>query len=234
MGAMRPAGDSPERKSKSADAGAERPRSAEMMLIEELRRGEEEAFALLLDRYGGAMLRYARVYIRDPAVAEDVVQDTWLAVLRGIDHFEGRSSLKTWIFRILINRIRTRRRREGRLIPFSALFDGAAAPPEPAVDPERFLPADHPRWPFHWKLPPQSWGESPEERLLSHEVRECIDRAIAALPPSQREVITLRDLEGWKAEEVCNLLEITATNQRVLLHRARSRVRRALEDYFAS
>lgn len=176
------------------------------------------------------MLRFARLYTDDAAVAEDAVQDAWLGVLRGIDRFEARASLRTWIFRILLNRLRTQPKRERRFLPFSDL----SGPAEPAADPDRFLEADHPRWPHHWKVPPQSWGESPEERLLSLEARTLVGRAIGALPPVQREVITLRDVEGWSAQEVCALLEITEPNQRVLLHRARSRVRRALEDYLAS
>ncbi|HEX2249203.1 MAG TPA: RNA polymerase sigma factor [Gemmatimonadales bacterium] len=202
-------------------------------LLDRLRSGDEAAFTTLVERYGPAMLRFARLYVADAAIAEDAVQDTWMGVLRGLDRFEARASLRTWIFHILLNRLKTRLKREGRFVPFSRLFDPATATPEPAVEPERFLDGDHPRWPYHWKTPPESWGESPEERVLSQETRACIERAVAALPPAQREVITLRDIEGWRAEEVCNLLGITESNQRVLLHRARSKVRRALEDYFA-
>ena len=205
----------------------------EERLVEALRRGEESAFAVLLDRHGGAMLRFARVYAHDPALAEDAVQEAWVGVLSGIRGFEGRSSLKTWIFRILLNRLRSRMRREGRQIPFSALFEASGSPHEPAVEPERFLPPDHPRWPGHWSDEPRSWGGSPEARLLSAEVHALLDEAIAALPPAQAEVIRLRDCEGWSADEVCNVLEISESNQRVLLHRARARVRRALERYLA-
>lgn len=194
-------------------------------LVERLRRGEDSAFAALLDRYGAAMLRFARLYTDDAAAAEDALQETWIAVLRGIDRFQGRASLRTWIFRILVNRIRTRLRRESRFVSLSSMAG------EPAVEPGRFLHADHPRWPHHWKVPPASWGESPEQRLLSAEVRELIEREISALPPGQREVVTLRDVEGWGSREVCNLLGISESNQRVLLHRARCRVRRALESY---
>jgi RNA polymerase sigma-70 factor, ECF subfamily len=201
----------------------------ELALCEGLRRGDEAAFAALLERHAGALLRFARLYVSDPAVAEDVVQETWVGVLRGIDRFEGRSSLRTWMFRILLNRIRSYHRRDGRLIPFSACFEAAETPADPAVEPERFLGAEHPRWPGHWRRPPESWGESPEERVLSQEVRACVERAVAALLPSQREVITLRDIEGWSSEEVCELLGITGANQRVLLHRARAKVRQALE-----
>ena len=149
-----------------------------------------------------------------------------------IDDGLPRASLKTWLFRILVNRARTRSEREGPTIPFSALWDASREPNEPAVDPDRFLPATDPDWPFHWAVPPKAWGSSPEGEVLAREALELVERAIAELPPAQREVITLRDVEGWESEEVCNVLGISETNQRVLLHRARSRVRAALERYF--
>ena len=155
-----------------------------------------------------------------------------MAVLEGIDRFEGRSSLKTWIFSILMNRSKTRVQREGRSLPFSALANPAGEAAEPSVDPSRFLGADHPQWPHHWATPPKSWGESPEERLLTQESQARIQQAIDALPHGQRQVITLCDVEEWEPEEVCSLLGVTRTNQRVILHRARSKVRRALERYF--
>ena len=191
----------------------------ETSVLEALRAGDEAAFATLVKEYGASMLRVARMYVGSRAVAEEVVQEAWLAVLNGIGRFEGRSSLKTWIFRILTNIAKTRGQREGRSLPFSALV----ADDEPAVDPERFL-ADG-----QWAAPPPSWG--PEERLLGDETRAVVDAAIAELPPSQALVITMRDVEGFSAEEACNALEISETNQRVLLHRARSKVRQALEDY---
>lgn len=200
-------------------------------LINPLRDGSEAAFVALLNRYCAPMLHVASMYVPD-GMAEDIVQEAWLGVLKGIDRFEGRSSLKTWIFRILINLAKTRGRREARSIPFSSLWDPAEDPGEPAVDPARFLDARDPRWPHHWATPPHSWGESPEDRLLSDEGRAYIDRAIETLPPSQREVITFRDIQGWTSKEVCALLGITPANERVLLHRARSRVRRVLERYF--
>jgi RNA polymerase sigma-70 factor (ECF subfamily) len=164
-------------------------------------------------------------------VAEEVVQETWLAVLQGIDRFEGRSSLKTWLFRILTNRAKTRGEREGRTVPFSALADAAEVEgEEPAVDPDRFYGSEHPNAGL-WVDVPQRWADTPERRLLSGEVQELVADAIAALPPSQRAVISLRDVEGWSSEEVCNVLELSETNQRVLLHRARTKVRRALETY---
>lgn len=199
-------------------------------VVARLRDGDEAAFVSLVDRHAAAMLRVASMHL-PRAVAEEVVQDTWLGVLHGIAGFEERSTLKTWIFSILMNRVRTQAQRERRSVPFSALPD-AMSDQEPAVEPGRFLGADHPRWPGHWASPPESWGDSPEERLLSAEVRAEMQHAIDGLPPGQREVITLSDVEGWAAEEVCALLQITPNNQRVLLHRARSKVRRVLERYF--
>jgi RNA polymerase sigma-70 factor (ECF subfamily) len=203
----------------------------DLRLVAALRAGDESAFGTLLDQYHQSLLRLALLYVPNRAVAEDVVQETWIGVLQGIRRFEGRASLKTWIFRILINRARTHGAREGRTIPFSALGNPAAEPGEPAVDADRFRPADDPRWPRHWATPPQSWAATPEERLLAQETRRQIAAAIAMLPPNQREVITLRDVEGWSAAEVCNVLGVSETNQRVLLHRARAKVRRALDAY---
>jgi RNA polymerase sigma-70 factor (ECF subfamily) len=204
----------------------------EAALVAALRRREEAAFAALVRRYSGAMLRLAVLYTRTRAVAEEVVQEAWLGVLQGIDRFEGRSSFKTWLFRILVNRARTRAAREARTIPFSAVFDrGEPGGAESAVPPERFRGPADPLYPFHWGAPPHRWGESPEERVLSQETLDIVERAIAALPPAQREVVTLRDVEGWTAEEVCNVLEISDTNQRVVLHRGRSRVRAVLERH---
>jgi RNA polymerase sigma-70 factor (ECF subfamily) len=198
-------------------------------VVDALRRGDEAAFARLLREHQTSLERVARIYVSSAAVAEEVVQETWLAVLNGIDRFEGRSSLKTWIFRILTNIAKTRAQREGRTLPFSALQRPDAVP-EPAVEPDRFLDPEHPRWPGHWASKPIGW---PEERLLEAETRETIERAIEALPPAQRAAISLRDVEGWSSEEVCNALGVSETNQRVLLHRARSKVRRALEEYLS-
>ena len=203
----------------------------DLYLIEQLRSGNEAAFVGLIDRYANAMLRLAMVYVTAWAVAEEVVQETWLAVLEGLGRFEGRSSLKTWMFRILTNCAKTRAQREGRSIPFSSLSDIDADQSEPAVDPDRFLPADH-EWSGHWVSFPANWQEMPEDRLLSQETRACIHQAIEAVPPNQREIITLRDIEGWTSEETCVFLGISEVNQRVLLHRARSKVRRVLEKYF--
>ena len=213
-----------------------RPSPEEVQLLAALRRGEESAFTSLVDRHHNSLLRLAQMYVQSRAVAEEVVQETWLGVLQGLERFEGRSSLKTWIFRILMNRARTRGERESRSIPFSALAGPDSDPAEAAVEVERFLERGHsdwrPDWDHHWASPPKSWGENPEERLLAKETRAHLQRAIEALPATQREVITLRDVEGWTSEEVCNVLGVSETNQRVLLHRARSRVRRALEQHF--
>lgn len=202
-------------------------------LVDALRRGDEEAFAWLVGRHHAALLRYAGVFVRDRAVAEEVVQETWLGVIRGIGAFEGRSSVKTWLFHILANRARTRGERESRSIPFSALVSRETSGDEPAVDADQFLAADAPRWAGHWAVAPDPWN-APEERLLTGETRRVVDEAIADLPPVQREVITLRDVVGMEAEEVCRTMGLSDGNQRVLLHRARSRVRRALDHYFAS
>jgi RNA polymerase sigma-70 factor (ECF subfamily) len=188
----------------------------EMRLVEALRAGDERVFEQLVRMYQGTLLRVAQMYVSSRSVAEEVVQETWLAVLNGIDRFEGRSSLKTWIFRILANRAKTRAQREGRTVPFSALGDS-----EPAVEPDRFDRG-------HWAAFPADW---PEARLLGDETLHVIEGAIESLPPTQRAVITLRDVQGWSAEEVRNVLELSETNQRVLLHRARSKVRGALEEY---
>jgi RNA polymerase sigma-70 factor (ECF subfamily) len=202
------------------------PAPNEAGLVAALRAGDEAAFAALAREYHASLLRVAQIYVSSRAVAEEVVQETWLAVLQGLDRFEGRSTLKTWIFRILANRAKTRAVREGRTIPFSALHPDRV--PEPAVEPERFRGSEDPRWPGHWASPPQAW---PEEKLLTAETRDKLAEAIDSLPATQRAVISLRDVEGWSAEEVCNALELSETNQRVLLHRARAKVRKALEGY---
>lgn len=200
-------------------------------LVAALKRRDEVAFVELVERYQRPLLRLALVYCRSLAIAEEIVQDTWLGVIQGIDRFEGRASFKAWLFQILVNRARTRAEREGRAVSFSSLAEEAEAPGEPAVPPERFRPLDD-KWPNNWALPPQSWGESADAGLLAAETLELVKRAIAQLPSAQQQVITLRDIEGWPAEEVCNVLMISETNQRVLLHRARSHVRAALESHF--
>jgi RNA polymerase sigma-70 factor (ECF subfamily) len=201
----------------------------ELCLLAALRRGDEDAFLVLLERYHLPMLRLAMSYVPNREIAEDVVQEAWQGVLQGLQRFEGRASLKTWIFRILTNCAKTRGAREGRTLPFSSLSDLESGTDEPAVEPERFRESGP--WSGHWTSFPSNWADVPEERLLSQETRAQLRQAIDALPPAQRAVITLRDVEGWSAEEVCNVLHLSETNQRVLLHRARSKVRRALEAY---
>ena len=199
-------------------------------LVEALRKGDEQAFASLVQRHHASLLRLAMSYVATREQAEDAVAETWLGVLNGLDRFEGRSSLKTWIFRILTNVAKTRGQREARSTPFSSVWHAGADPDEPAVEPDRFFPTGH-RLAHHWTLGPTGW-ETPEESLLTGEARTLILQTIEKLAPAQREVITLRDIEGWSSQEVCNALEISETNQRVLLHRARSKVRAALERYF--
>ena len=195
-------------------------------LLERLRSGDQEAFAELVRRYSPLLLRVARMYVPTQAAAEDVVQETWLGVVRGIDRFEGRSSLKTWLFRIAANRAKTRGERERRSVPFASLAAREAGNDDPAVDADRFAQDGA------WASPPRRWEDSPEHSLESSEAVDRITAAIDELPPMQRMVITMRDVEGWPSDEVRNALDISETNQRVLLHRARSRVRAALEDYY--
>jgi RNA polymerase sigma-70 factor, ECF subfamily len=194
--------------------------------LEALRRGDEAAFLRLVNTHHSALVRLALVYAPSREVAEECVQETWIAVLRGLDGFEARSSLRTWICRILVNIARRRAAAEHRELPFSSLSDAG-----PAVDPERFFRSGPNAG--HWASPPRAWSV-PEQEALSRELRAVVAEAIAALPPNQRVVITLRDVEGWESAEVSALLEIEPGNQRVLLHRARSRVRAALERYLAS
>jgi RNA polymerase sigma-70 factor (ECF subfamily) len=210
------------------EPGRVSPEEAE--LVERLRAGDEATFVELVRLYGPSMLRVAMMYVKTRAVAEEVVQEAWLGVLKGIDRFEGRSSLKTWLFRILTNVAKTRAQREGRSVPFSSLGDADLEPGEPSVDPDRFLPESDP-WAGHWTSHPRRFADLPEHRLLSAETMELIERAVDELPETQKIVITMRDIVGCDAEEVCEALGISEVNQRVLLHRARSKVRDALEAY---
>ena len=201
-------------------------------IIAALRRGDEAAFAWLVDQHHAMLVRLALRYVPDAATAEDVAQETWLHVLRGLGRFRLQSSLKTWIVTILMNRARTRAKRERRSTPVSDEWLATLADQPPAVDPARFHAS------ASGGVPADSWASAPrvvapEERLVAAETRATLERAIAVLPLAQREVITLRDIEGWSAAEVCNALGVTETNQRVLLHRARSRVRAALEAYLS-
>lgn len=200
----------------------------ETELLERLRAGDERAFEQLVERHYPTMLAVARRYVSSRAVAEEVVQEAWLGVLNGLDRFEGRASLKTWILRILVNTATTRGAREARIVPFSSL---APEGHEPAVGPDRFRGADDP-FPGHWRVYPGNWQRLPEEALGARETLGVVIGAIEALPPPQRLVITMRDIQGCSSEEVCDALDVSEGNQRVLLHRARSKVRRALERHF--
>lgn len=195
------------------------------VLVTALQRGDEAAFAWLLDRYDTPLRRLATTFVATPAAAEEVVQETWLAVIEGIDRFEGRSAVKTWVYRILMNKARTRGVRDKRSVPFTSLAG-------PTFSADRFFPDDHPDWPGHWASPPAGWDDVPDALVESQETLAQVRAAIAGLPQPHRQVITLRDVEGWSSAEVCAVLELTAANQRVLLHRARAKVRAALECYF--
>lgn len=203
--------------------------AGDLALVEELRAGDEQAFMMLVDQHQAAMLRIARMYVSSRAVAEEVVQEAWLGILKGLESFEGRSSLRTWMFRIVANIAKTHGQREGRTVPFSTLAgDDAVTGP----DPSWFRDSSDP-FPGHWRAPPADWRGLPEDVLLGDETIQAIGRAIAQLPPMQAEVIRLRDVLGWTSEEVRNALDLSETNQRVLLHRARARVRRALDGYLS-
>ena len=208
------------------------PFTDDQVLVAALRRGDEDAFVWLIDRYDGSLRRLARTYVASAAVADDVVADTWLAVVKGIDRFEGRAAVSTWLYRILANIARTRGVREHRTIPFSSAAGAMEEGAGPAVDPERFGVIGDPGY-GQWAAPADAVGRRArgEPRVEARRWRPC-GRAVEALPPAQREVITLRDLEGWTSTEVRNALDLSETNQRVLLHRARAKVRRALEQHF--
>jgi RNA polymerase sigma-70 factor (ECF subfamily) len=201
------------------------------LLVERLRARDEEAFMDLVREWSPSMLRVARMYVPSQAVAEDVVQETWLGVLNGIDRFEGRSSLRTWVFSILLNRARTRGERERRTIPFAALARQETEDGFSAVDADRFVGSGNEIG--AWASPPVRWWEEPERALDSSEAVARIQSEIEKLPEMQRLVITMRDVDGLSSEEVRSALDISETNQRVLLHRARAKVRAALEDYYA-
>jgi RNA polymerase sigma-70 factor, ECF subfamily len=203
-------------------------------LFERLRNRDESAFLEIVQRHHGALVRMAQSFVNNRAVAEEVAQETWVAVLQGIDRFEGRSSLKTWIFQILINRSKTRGVREARCINFSGMSDVNSECRYSSVDPSRLLSSDDSQNPGGWASQPQQWDMTPEQQLLSQECQSFIEEAIASLPELQKEVITLRDVQGWDNEEICGLLGITEANCRVVLHRARSRMRQALESYLGA
>ncbi|MEV4010459.1 RNA polymerase sigma factor [Nonomuraea angiospora] len=203
-------------------AGGELP--PDDVVVTALRAGDEAMFAALLDTWSGGMLRVARSYVSTDHSAEEVVQDTWLAVIGGIDAFESRSSVKTWVYRILINTAKKRGARESRTLPWSSFEHDGVSVADQGFD--AVLPGG-------WKELPATWP-TPESEALASEVRGLIAEGLARLPPRQRIVITLRDVEGCTSDEVCEILEISEANQRVLLHRARTAVRGWLADYFES
>ena len=201
--------------------------TVEADLLARLRAGDERAFETLVMRHHRTMLAVARQYVSTRAVAEEVVQEAWLGVIKGIDRFEGRSSLSTWILRILVNIAKTRGVRESRSVPYAAL---AGPDDEVSVEADRFRgPGD--QYPGGWWAFPDDWSKLPEQALLQRETLKVVTDAIEELPPLQRSVIAMRDIQGCGPEDVCSVLEISDGNQRVLLHRARSRVRAALEKH---
>jgi RNA polymerase sigma-70 factor, ECF subfamily len=197
-------------------------------MVRRLRSGDEAAFAMLLDAWTPGMMRVARSLVSTEATAAEVLQDTWLTVIQGIEGFQGRSSLKTWVYRILVNTAKRRGQREARTIPWDSLNAGEIG--GPTVDPARFQDGTEPH-PGHWRQFPAPWP-SPEEVAMSGEVRLVVAAAVGRLPDQQRAVITLRDMEGYSSDEVCEILGISQANQRLLLHRARASVRSALETYY--
>jgi RNA polymerase sigma-70 factor (ECF subfamily) len=197
----------------------------DLALLERLRAGDETTFMRLVEQHQAGMLRVARMFVSSSAVAEEVVQEAWLGIIKGLDRFEARSSLRTWIYRIVSNIAKSRGQREGRSVPFSSLADE-----DDPVDPAWFQGPDE-RYPGGWRTFPDDWSAVPEDRLIGQETLQRIGRAIEDLPGMHAEVLRLRDVLGWSSGEVCNALELSETNQRVLLHRARSRVRRALHGY---
>ena len=198
------------------------------VLVAGLRAGDEETFACLLNGWSGSMLRLARSFVSTAASAEEVVQDTWLAVFQGIERFEGRSSLRTWVYRILVNIARKRSSAEQRTVPWTSLDPNQ----DPTVDPGRFRGPDD-QYQGGWQAFPERWPTT-ETEVLAHEVRATVAEAIDSLPARQQVVLTLRDIDGQRAEDVCALLDISMANQRVLLHRARAAVRGRLEKYFTT
>lgn len=204
--------------------------SDETDTVAALRAGDEQAFVELVERLYRPLIRVAMIYVASREIAEEVVQETWIAVLQGIDRFQERSSLRSWIFGILTNKAKTRGRRERRMLPLSMLVRAEASDEEAAVDPRRFAGRDEP-WSGYWKTPPASWGSEAEQIVLAQETQELVASVIETLPPVQRVVVTLRDIEGWASSDVARQLEITPGNERVLLHRARTRIRAVLEEY---
>ena len=205
------------------------PAKEEEQLIARLRRGDERAFDELVNKHHGALVRMAMGHVADREIAEEVVQDTWMAVIESLDRFEGRSTLRTWIFGILIHKAKDRGVREKRHTTFSA-FESYDDDNDEAVDPSRFQQSGE--WAGHWAFPPQPWDDqTPEKLLASQQAVRAMQQAIGSLPSTLKEVLILRDVEGVEAKEVCEMLKITETNLYVRLHRARERVRQAVESY---
>nr|WP_307828400.1 RNA polymerase sigma factor [Antrihabitans sp. YC2-6] len=201
----------------------------ERRLVEQLQRGDERAYVELVEAHTPMMLRVARNYVASHEAAEEVVQETWIALIKGIARFEGRSALRTWLFTVLVNIAKTRGVRDHN----QAIADRSAYPGGATVDPARFRPATDPEWPGHWATPPEAWPETPEGSVLESEMLSVTKRELDQLPERQRAVVALRDVLGLDAAEVCTLLSLTPANQRVLLHRGRARIRECLADYLA-
>jgi RNA polymerase sigma-70 factor (ECF subfamily) len=212
------------------DAG---PLPSDDAVVARLRAGDEAMFALMLDTWSPGLRRMARAHLSTEASADEVLQDTWIAVIQGLDRFEGRSTLRTWVYRILVNTAKTRAVREARTVPSAELFDIrlTAADTGPTVDPARFRGADDP-FAGGWLNPPAAWP-APENAAIAKEIREQIALALARLPERQRTVVALRDVDGWSSEEVCEIMGISAGNLRILLHRGRAALRAGLEQYFS-
>ena len=203
--------------------------SPDAAVVARLLQGDETTFMMLVDQHQPAMLRLAQMYVSSRAVAEEAVQEAWIGILKGLPTFEARSSLRTWMYKIVTNVAKTRGVREGRSLPFSALSRDDDADP---IDPSWFQGPDDP-FPGGWRTFPDDWRGIPEDRLLGRETLDHISRALDAMPAMQAEVVRLRDVLGWSSDEVCNALDLTETNQRVLLHRGRSRIRRDLDTYLS-
>jgi RNA polymerase sigma-70 factor (ECF subfamily) len=210
---------------------ARAPQVDDSELVDRLRRGDERAFAEVVSSWSPIMLRVARGHVSTDASCEEIVQETWMAVVRGLDAFEGRSSLRTWVFRILTNLAKTRGVREARSVPMSAW--GPDNESGPTVDPDRFRSADD-QFPHNWTPvgAPAAWQPGPEQSAVAAETRQLLGGALRDLPDRQRTVVTLRDVHGLTSDEVCSLLNVSAANQRVLLHRGRAKLRTVLEDYY--
>ena len=218
---------------KNAECVDDGPLPDDEAVLARLRAGDEAMFALVLDTWSPGLRRLARTHVSTDATADEVLQDTWIAVIQGLDRFEGRSALRTWVYRILLNTAKTRAVREARTVPAGQLVGDALADAEagPTVDPSRFRGPDDTAA-GGWLHPPGAWP-SPEGAAVARETREQIAAALARLPERQRAVVALRDVDGWSSEEVCEIMGITAGNQRILLHRGRAALRASLEQYFS-